>query len=112
MNRIAADEPDEVGILPQPITFWFHGKQFAAAVSKTGLGDRLVRQHGVVYHLRGDFGRHWLADPCTMILEESLQNARLDESRAQTQARAERRQARAAMAEEEASARRSKTARW
>lgn len=75
MNRIASDEPDEVGILPQPITFWHRGREHLATVSKSATTvARLLREcGGVVYPLKGELGRTWLADPCSVILQGSLQ---------------------------------------
>lgn len=113
MNRIASDEPDEVGIVPKPIRFWFRGREYLAGVSRSGTSiDRLIRGHGVVRDLAGEYGRAWLADPCTMALEHGLQAARLYEDNAAAIARAERRKQKAAMAEEEAAARRAKPTRW
>ena len=114
MNRIALDEPDQVGVIPQPITFWFRGRQYEATVASSAERiDRLLeRCGGVVYDLRGEFGRAWLADPCTQALNEGLHAARLAEDKASAAARAERRRAKAALAEEEAEARRQRARTW
>lgn len=113
MNRIAADEPDAVGMVPTPIRFYWHGREYEAAVSKTNTSlDRLIERHGGVRDLRGDYGRAWLLDPCSMILAEGLQGARMAEDAAAYAARQERRRAKAALAEEAATARRTKGARW
>lgn len=78
MNRIASDEPDEVGILPQPIAFWHRGKEHKAAVSSSAIKpDRVgARLGGGFYALTGEFGRAWLADPCSMALQEGLHGLR------------------------------------
>lgn len=113
MNRIASDEPDEVGLAPVPITFWFRGREYHAAVSRTGLRiDRLTRAHGCVYELRGDYGRAWLADPCTMALDHGLHAGRLQEDAQRKADRADRRRAKEAQAAEEAAARRVRVAKW
>lgn len=113
IQRLASDEPDEVGLVPKPITFWHHGREYAATVSKSGLKmPVLLAEHGVMYALRGDFGRAWVADPCSMALQDGLHASRMAEDKAASQARADRRKAKAALLEEEAAARRTKTSRW
>ncbi len=79
MNRIASDEPDEVGIISQPIVFWHRGKAHQAAVSSSAIKpDQLgARLSG---GFTGDLGRSWLADPCTQALNEGLQGRAMTRS--------------------------------
>lgn len=114
MNRIAADEPDEVTMAPKAIRFYFRGREHLAEVSSSNIRpDRLARESGGGYHtLRGEFGRAWIADACTMALQEGLEGARASETALAAAARQERRRARLALAEEAATARRTKVARW
>lgn len=113
IQRIASDEPEEVGLVPKPILFWYRGHAFQATVSKSAIGsERLLREYGVVYHLAGEFGRAWIADPCSMALQDGLHGARMAEDRKAAADRQARRQAKAALLEEEAAARRTKTSRW
>lgn len=73
MNLIASDEPDQVGVVPKPITFWYRGKRYDATVASSALKpQRIAQQFSTVIQLRDDFGRAWLTDPCSMILQESM----------------------------------------
>jgi hypothetical protein len=107
VDRIASDEPDQVGIIPQPIAFWHRGQRFEAAVSSTATStERLMRdQGGVLYRFRGEFGRAWLADPCSMALHEGLQAARTFQDEKARADRYARRQAKAALEQEAIQAR-------
>ena len=109
MNRIAADEPDEVGITPKPIRFYWHGRAYDAEVSRSNVRiDRLLRHAAVVKDFSGEYGRYWLADPCTMALHEGLQGARLVEDAAAKADRMARRRAKAALVEEAGAGRRTR----
>lgn len=108
ISRVASEEPDEVGMVGQPITFWHRGTLHQARVSKTAIGTRrLLEAHqGCVFQLVGDFGRAWIADPCTQALQESLYEARRSDDEAARRERAARRKVKAELAEEAAQAQR------
>lgn len=63
---IATDEPavEALKIIPWRGFFWWQGTKVDFAASRTIGRARLPD----VYHraLEGDFGRYWIADPCTM----------------------------------------------
>lgn len=115
-QRIASDEPEEVGLVPRPIMFWYRGHAFQAAVSKSAgfkalLGSMPEGSNSLI-PLEGEYGRAWIADPCSMALQEGLHGARMAEDKHAAADRQARRQAKAALLEEEAAARRTKTSRW
>jgi hypothetical protein len=118
VDRIASGEPDQVGIVPVPITFWHRTRQaltshHATVSSSASSPERFVRDYpGLGVGFRGDFGRAWLADPCSMMLQEGLHAARLFEDKRAQADRFARRQAKAALEQEAAQARSRKTARW
>lgn len=114
MNRIASDEPDQVTVIPQPITFWHRGQRYQAAVASSAIAGRMNRDYGINswYPLKGDFGRAWLADPCTMALHESLHESRLAENQTAKADRYARRQAKAALEQEAILARQKKSTTW
>jgi hypothetical protein len=112
---ITVDEPAELTIIPQPITFWFRGEKHQAAVSKTASSpERFERDYpdSTLIRFEGEIARSMLVDPCSTILQQSVHMARAMEDARAYQDRMARRRAKADLAEQEAAARRTKTARW
>lgn len=113
MTRLSNDEPEDVGILGKPFTFWHQGLEYQAEVSKTNLGaSPFSRGFVLAQPLEGAFGRAWLVDPCTMALHDSLHRARLDEGASARADRAARRKAKGELAQEAAQAKSSKPSKW
>jgi hypothetical protein len=115
IQRIASDEPEELGALPTPITFWYRGAKHQASVSSSAIPNgRWEKYYPGTSRvlLEGDHGRAWLTDACSMALQDGLHAARVFEDAQAYQDRMARRRAKADLAEQEAAARRTKTARW
>lgn len=94
---IVAEEPEVVTIKPWHGTFWHHGRQVAFAVSKSipnGTWARVSRNE-YLPRLDGQFGRNWLADPCSAILDRSMEVQQWQETEDAKLARAAKRKAKA-----------------
>ncbi len=113
-DRIASDEPDVVGLVPKPVTFWHRGHEYAATVSKSSTTPVRIAQETGSWPLElvGPFGRAWLADPCSMILQDAVHWGRMTADKQAQADRLARRQAKAALEQEAIQARQRKTARW
>ncbi len=77
---IADGEPPtaELSLIGTPVAFWHQGREHQATVSKAGTSaDRIFRTSPGGYRtLSGEFGRAWVADPCSMILFEAVRAGR------------------------------------
>lgn len=104
---LAVDEPTEVGITPVERFFWWRGTRVVYRVSiTTRRATNALNEYSP--RLSGEFGRSWLADPCSAIIESHLNRAYASETTAQAADRVARREAKAKLQAEEREQKRQK----